>query len=143
MSDNKQIIALSIDTPLESITAMYSSLYEQLVKSESGFFLSIAGFDDDPRELWQIPEVVEFFKNLIEIGFITLLVPDIIDIPKGKRLGLGALEVWMYVNHNGEFELDIEKYRNEFFPALMKSNETLERYLATPDGMHRYNPSEN
>lgn len=35
--------------------------------------LTIFGFDSDPRELWQIPEVQAFCRRLVDIGLIGLL----------------------------------------------------------------------
>lgn len=37
--------------------------------------VSYSGFDDDPRELIQIPAAQEFSRRLIRLGFLTVLMP--------------------------------------------------------------------
>ena len=43
---------------------------------------TVAGYGDDPRELWEIPEVQDLCKRLIKIGYISLLdtMPNV-DLP--------------------------------------------------------------
>src|SRR5262249_16027503 len=58
---------------------------------------AIAGFDDDARELGEVPEVRAFCRRLVGIGFISWLdtctsIPDLGGI--GMAAGLGAFEVW-------------------------------------------------
>jgi hypothetical protein len=70
---------------------------------QQGFCLTVGGFDKDPRELWEIPESVAFFKKLVDLGFIAalevsttasgLVREDFFGVP--KLPGFGALEVWM------------------------------------------------
>ena len=58
---------------------------------------TIGGFDDDPRELGQIPEARALCRRLVGIGFISWLdvctsIPQLKGI--GMEAGLGAFEVW-------------------------------------------------
>jgi hypothetical protein len=69
---------------------------------QQGFCCAITGFDDDPRELWQIPEAVAFMKRLVDLGFISGLEvstnsEDLVRPEFGvpKLPGFGAIEVWM------------------------------------------------
>ena len=42
---------------------------KDIVESKSyGGGLTVSGFDDDPREIWQIPEAVELLKRLHSFG---------------------------------------------------------------------------
>ena len=34
-----------------------------LLKLQGRIEISISGYDDDPRELWEIPEVIAWFKK--------------------------------------------------------------------------------
>lgn len=85
-------------------------------EKQQGFCLTIAGYDNDPRELYEIPEVIEFTKKLVKFGFMSCLyltttIPDLIPEPfKGHKLpGLGALELWLFASNRmkkANFELD-------------------------------------
>jgi hypothetical protein len=66
---------------------------------KSGFLLTIGGYENDPRELWEIPEMKNFGSRLVRIGFISLL--ELSTQFKRQKdpdpmygLTLGALEVW-------------------------------------------------
>ena len=54
----------------------------------------IGGYDDDPRELWQIPEVQAFCQRLMQSGFVSHL--NLGNAP-GQPLfgGWGAAEVYL------------------------------------------------
>lgn len=60
----------------------------------------VSGFENDTRELWQIPEVRAFFRRLVTHGFISWLDvfagmdPDP-NTPEVLRMGFGACEVWL------------------------------------------------
>ena len=72
--------------------------------------IAIDGFNDDPRELWQIPEVVDICKRLFAMGACSALT---ISIHFDKRFGAldiakpyGAFEIWLlatdeWVKNNG------------------------------------------
>src|SRR5262249_54436820 len=61
---------------------------------------TIRGFNDDPRELWEIPEAKTLAQRMVAIGFIawlegSVLMPELRRGPDANlRLGMGALEVW-------------------------------------------------
>lgn len=57
----------------------------------------LRGFDTDPRQLWQIPEVRAFCVRLVDQGFISYLDPatHLPQCPPWARTGFGALEVWL------------------------------------------------
>lgn len=59
---------------------------------------TVRGYGDDPRELWDVPEVKTFCRRLVRLGFISYL--DVFSsVPPGppgmSRLGFGAGEVWL------------------------------------------------
>jgi len=90
------IVGLDLDHTNAEITDVIG--FMKAVR-ESGEFSNIVccvnGFDDDPRELWDIPEVRAFAARLITLGF-----PAFLDVcpsadPKLNG-GLGAAElVWV------------------------------------------------
>jgi hypothetical protein len=58
---------------------------------------TISDYDNDPRELYEIPEMRAFCQRLVDLGFIADL-DAFTSIPGGSALplpvGLGAFEVW-------------------------------------------------
>lgn len=82
---------------------------------------SIHGFDDDPRELWNIPEVQSFCRRLIDIGFISDLEfaphwePDLSGTP--GQGGLGAVEIWLMAE--GRFGQTLELDANVLAEASL------------------------
>jgi len=87
------------------------------------FVLTVDGYNDDPRDLYQIPEVIGLFKRLLNNGFISLLEYSTIHpimAPKNMPIpspGLGALEVWAIAT---------ERYARWFnYPGEWKDGEDL------------------
>ena len=112
-----------------------------LVKeTQDGFFICVSGYDNDKRELWQIPEVSQFFKRIIKTGFMSLMEVSSsingicrlddkileIGIP-----GLGAIEMWLISRNELKKEISQEKIK-EFFRELMESNKILESNINLP-----------
>jgi hypothetical protein len=91
---------------------------------------TIAGYDLDPRELWEIPEVQDLCKRLVAIGYISLLdtMPNI-DLPGCPAIPVeygrpwGAWEVWTVACglQRGQ-DIDLQVYGLEFLKALRTSN---------------------
>ena len=101
---------------------------------------AISGFDDDPRELYEIPEVRSFCGRLVDYGFISGLdltanseLRDAIGLPTDPILArckmLGALEVWLVACNlvartvDGQFAatITIHMFR-EFVDVLRKAD---------------------
>jgi hypothetical protein len=89
----------------------------------------IGGFDDDPRELGQIPEARALCRRLVGIGFISWLdvstsIPELKGI--GMHAGLGAFEVWGIaegiIGAGGGYELPKETLAH-FRKDLEKANQ--------------------
>jgi hypothetical protein len=61
---------------------------------------TVSGLEDDPRELWQIPEARAFCRRLIDTGFVSYLDPLAALNPDPAthyllRAGFGAGEIWL------------------------------------------------
>lgn len=85
------------ETLRNKMIEMESLLSSGLCKT--GFLLTISGYENDSRELWQIPEVRKLTKRLVKIGFISLLefathLKSMIDPDPLYKSTLGAFEVW-------------------------------------------------
>lgn len=110
---------------------------------KTGFFVCLDGYENDKRELWQIPEVASFFKMLIRVGFISFL--EVSSSAEGiTRLtkkqtdigtpGFGALEIWMIANNkmgNGKTDIEREEMKG-FLAALEQSNKTAALVTSSP-----------
>jgi len=101
-----------------------------------GFTLVIDGYDDDPRELYEIPECVSFFQRLVDIGFISLLeVSTRIEALKkiSEMPGLGSLEVWLIATgqmKKGNTELSGDTMKKFINEILLPSNDKVEEIIA-------------
>jgi hypothetical protein len=106
-----------------------------------GFCLTISGYDDDHRELWQIPEAIGFMKRLCDLGFISALevsttCTDLLreEYKIDKLPGFGALEVWMCAtNRMGKGKNDIDRATmTKFQEDLGVANRRAEEVVKEP-----------
>jgi hypothetical protein len=100
-----KVIALEIDQTEKDLQEMAYKL-----SGEMGFYLTISGFDDDSRELWQIPEAIDLCRRIVKTGFIAVLEasssvegirtsdsdPGLGILTHAAFIGLGAFEVWVF-----------------------------------------------
>jgi hypothetical protein len=59
---------------------------------------AIVGYEDDARELYEIPEARAFCRRLVDMGFIAFLDETTLfssDMPAMAKQGFGAMEVWL------------------------------------------------
>ncbi len=91
---------------------------------------TIAGYGDDPRELYEIPEVQDLCKRLIKIGYISLLdtMPNV-DLPNSPAIPVeygrpwGAWEVWIVAcGLETGAGVDLSVHGLDFVKALRASN---------------------
>ena len=143
MLQNLMIMNLHTDMGEEEIEEAMKDMAPICAATKTGFFICVDGYENDKRELWQIPEVASFFKMLICKGFISFL--EVSSIAEGiTRLdkdvtdigfpGFGALEVWMIANGKmGKGRTDIERSEIvKFLFTLNKSNEVSQIVLKSP-----------
>lgn len=114
---DRQYLNLYLDLSDQELRKTMHQLQQMTAKTGRGFEASIFGFDDDPRELCEIPEVRAFCQKLIKIGLIHYLVhSSLLGVPQTTGQLLGALEVWLLTN--GKMQKDgvtiTPKLREEF-----------------------------
>lgn len=125
----------------EEIRGFTVALSKLLFDTRDPFWLLISGHDDDPRELWEIPEVADLCRRFVTLGFISVLaVQEESDDPK---MALTALKVWLLAR--GELRAGTQNVTTEtfkqFWGDLMESNRTAEALLAShkpEDAQHIY-----
>jgi hypothetical protein len=98
-----------------------------------------ADYDDDRRELWEIPEVRAFCKRLVDLGFIADLDTSLMLMPPDEFRGLpgcpfGALEIWSVAENliknarGGRVEIEVvrlEEFRTKVLPHANKVADTV------------------
>jgi len=136
-------MCLSLDTDMsdDEIKESIQNMIPICTIKSQGFCLSINGYDEDHRELWQIPEALGFMRRLCDFGFLSVLetsttCPDLINKQyKVDNLpGFGALEVWMCATNRlekGKNDIDRETM-NKFHEALGVSNRRAEEIMKEP-----------
>lgn len=107
-----------------------------------GVYSSIFGYDEDPRELWQIPEVKILCERLVNLGFISILEPTtLFTEEKGFDAFFGALEIWALSKGLFTFQGDLEmtpELFNEFKVVLSQSNMKVLKWVSTvKEGQNR------
>ena len=120
---NMMIVELGLDATNDELREQMR-LMKQVRETRSlpNVICVVRGFDRDPRELWQIPEVRAFCVRLVDQGFISYLDPatHLPFCPPWARTGFGALEVWLIAN--GMFTgaaLDVSAEDVERFRAVL------------------------
>ena len=113
---------------------------------QDGGMMSIDGFDRDPRELWQIPEVVNFAKKLVAMGVMSILTISTYLNPKfgqsKESKPFGAFELWLLAKEELGNNLQGEKLIGmfeKFKQDLMISNESATDVMTglVSDGSHK------
>lgn len=116
------------------IDATNDDLFDQMrvmkTRRESGRYTNVVcyvrGFDADPRELYEVPEVRAFCRRLVSQGFVSYLdysttLPGASDVAPG---GWGAVEVWMCGEGRLKTEMIFE--RDALFGLLDKFDRVLD-----------------
>jgi len=108
-----------------------------------GYAILVGGYDDDPRELYQIPEVIDLFKRVIKSGLLSVLEVST-SIGKDFAGALGALEIWAAVALTPDTPITPEIMQS-FHHDLMISNSVLQASMqefndqSLVDGQHKLN----
>lgn len=129
------VIELFVDMTDDDIREIIRNSLPVATAKQQGFCLMIGGYDDDKRELWDIPEAVSLFKRLVSLGFISCLeVSTKIEIlARVSGLpGFGAFEVWASsIGKMGFSESFSQEEMKEFLAALDRSNSVAMATLMT------------
>jgi len=140
-------IALHLPTHItdKDIDDLIRQVMPKVLQYQQGCVCAFIGFDNDPRELFEIPEAIEFAKRLIDSGFISMLhISTLMEKEEKPYLAkvFGAMEVWALgtgcLTKDGDLSIG-EAESKEFLAALARGNrkKALTVYPTTTDGMHR------
>lgn len=130
------IMSLGVDSSNEELLdAMLVMKRSREQSAERHIVLLIPGFDDDPANVWKIPEVQRFCYRLVELGFISFLdlstclpwnAPEL-------HAALGGLEVWLI--SEGKFRNSMEltkQLAHRFDEVLSVSFKRAEQFVSGP-----------
>lgn len=78
-----RILSVAADATDNELMSMMQIVNSFVIGENHGAVLVIAGYDDDHRELFDIPEVAKLCRTLVRIGFITILEFSSL-LPPGK-----------------------------------------------------------
>jgi hypothetical protein len=136
MNEDIVIMNLALDSSDEELLdAMRVMKRSREQKAEGHIVLTIPGFDDVHREVWQIPEVQRYCHRLVEIGFISFLDTST-SLPWNAdelHAALGGLEVWLI--GEGKFHNSIEiteQLARQFDEVMSAAGARAEKLVGTP-----------
>jgi hypothetical protein len=136
MNEDLVIMNLALDSSDdELLDAMRVMKRSREQKAEGHIVLTILGFDEDQREVWQIPEVQRYCHRLVEIGFVSFLDTST-SLPWNAvelHAVIGGLEVWLI--GEGKFHNSIEiteQLARQFDEVISASNARAEKLVGAP-----------
>lgn len=132
------VCAFTADMTDDELKESIHQMYPMCQKMTEGFTLTISGYDNDPRELWEIPEVIKFCKKLIDLGFPALLkMGGGLDEkePMPGHPGFGVLEIWLIatgrIQAKGNYDISKADYETAL-KLVLDSNVKIKKILAEP-----------
>jgi hypothetical protein len=138
------------ESELFAVVRSYSDQMDAMEASGEEYrapVLIVDGFNDDPRDLWHIPEAIEFLKRACRAGFLSILEPSVMMKSKG-RCGFvptfGALELWLVANNlisvdAGEVEIQGNDVQRFFRRVLWNENRRLRKRIDRWRSSKRWN----
>lgn len=129
------LIILATDMTDDELKASMVSYNTIVTATKRGAYVTVSGYDHDTRELFEIPEVVEFFQRLVQLGFISLLAID-----TREAEVLDAFHVWGIANGTiNSKTAEIEKaVFEQFFREVAESNARCDAVCRATDAAHVY-----
>jgi hypothetical protein len=131
-----RIYELDISATTEELECAVRRLGPDVLRTNKPFYMAVAGFDENRRELREIPEVSALMQRVIDSGFFGLLgddaaIPDLqgalIDMHRCFALAKGAMRTNRR-SGQGEFWITPE-FAEEFLEALGNANRKVDRLL--------------
>jgi hypothetical protein len=132
------------DAQVINVMSQFQARVAELGEENVTIVCSFADRDGDPRELCDVPEVVEFCKKLVALGFSAFLhastscrrlSPEKLWL--STRIGLGAFEIWR-IARGGARDAGPLSFKaselQQFFADLRVMRAEVDRRLAVRGG---------
>jgi hypothetical protein len=131
----KKVVAIHPSLSDQELIILMSDALNKINKGNRPITITISGFEGDLRELYEIPEVAQFCKRLLDLGFISIqeLATTFRAIPESyDPCVLGAFEVWQIANSKMKKSIEyseISKLFEVFYNELSKYNEQCDKLI--------------
>jgi len=96
----------------------------------------VGGFNDDPRELWQIPEAIDLLNRACRAGFLSILEPSVMlksEVPRKFTTAFGAMELWLVARKIVTFKYEKVEIHPEhikrFCRLILSDNQRLRKRI--------------
>jgi hypothetical protein len=136
---NLVMLVVPIEITDAQLNGLIVNTTRMVLEAELPCWLIIPSFDDDPRELWEIPEVKTLCSRLVESGFISVL--GILPTQSSQRGLLSGYTVWKMslgeITDYGPYRITSEDME-EFYEVLMEANAKCDR-LVEQSQPHKWN----
>jgi len=87
------LILISIQTYEKEMRELIAAA-APVAAAKGGLYVTISGYDDDPRELWEIPETRLIAERWLRAGGLGIMRADLED-DTGDHPGFSALQMWL------------------------------------------------
>jgi len=88
------LLVISIDLSEKDMREMIAAIMPVTDARNEGIYVTMFGYDDDPRELWQIPEARIVAQRWVNVGGLGVMNSDAHADPS-KQPGFGTLQMWL------------------------------------------------
>jgi hypothetical protein len=144
------LVGTALEQSDEELIAQIRAVMEHCRRHPCHVVTGVWGYDDDPRKLWEIPEVGAHLRRLVDFGFIAILVRSTMVRELGAPAhwvdcpAFGAFEVWALglglFAGGGSFRMPmaeakvlLETFARDVFPAAEAALErNLHRFAHVP-----------
>lgn len=138
LEDIERVISVPKDVSDKELERVIFDRLPSCMHTGKANTVMLDGYNDDDRELWDIPEAVAVLERMVSTGFISILEPtshlEGIRSDHCPAMGLGAFEVWAATkNLVGVESRDIsqETLRHFFTEVLPQANKRAERVVVS------------
>ena len=127
-SEHEFVVPLETTMSREEMLEIMKSMMRVILKHRKPFSITISNWNADSRALFEIPEAVQYFRMLMDIGFISLLA-----VKPWSACLLGAVHVCAFAT--GQVKVDGTHFEttvdpDEFRRVLGQARLTCERLCA-------------
>jgi hypothetical protein len=132
----KKVVAIHPSLNDQELIILMSDALKNINKGSRPITITISGFETDRRELYQIPEVAQFCKRLLDLGFVSIqeVATTFRTIPESyDPYALGAFEVWQIANNKMKKTMEyseVGEHFETFYNELSKYNEQCDKLIA-------------
>jgi len=131
LSHPTTVIEMTVDLDIEGLNEFIRSTGTGINRPGAPIVAAVKGYEQDPRPLDAIPEVVALCRRVVESGLLSVFLVNV--LPEHEVPGsLCALKIWAIARDwmkNGDVLIP-ENHFEDFVNDLKIANQTYDRVLA-------------